>query len=169
MKTPKELRKLSNGRLFAYTDALAADPDMVAVWHGEEPEHYEPEPRGLEVDGGLKSIIRERDVQILKLEKQVSAMSDENLRLSAIISSWEEGEPEEDPEEEKTVPADDNNSLARMSVLIEKAAEMLRNGDANDFTGLGLPRVERLEALAGIPDVTSQERTAAFEAAKDLS
>ena len=48
--TPKELRKLSDGRVFAYTEALAKRSDMVAVWGGEQPEHYEPpKPLGLKI------------------------------------------------------------------------------------------------------------------------
>jgi hypothetical protein len=46
---------------------------------------------------------------------------------------------------------------------------MLVKNDSNDFTGAGVPRVERLEAWAGIAEVTAQERTEAFEKAQELS
>ena len=36
MSTPKHLRKISDGRVFAYTDVLAKRSDMVALWEEGE-------------------------------------------------------------------------------------------------------------------------------------
>ena len=43
---PKELKKITDGRIFAYTDALAARPDMVPIWpDGVNPNTSSPQPQ----------------------------------------------------------------------------------------------------------------------------
>ena len=43
---PKELKKITDGRILAYTDALAARPDMVPIWpDGVNPNTSPPRPQ----------------------------------------------------------------------------------------------------------------------------
>ena len=179
---PKQLRKVTNNRIFAYTDALAELPDMVPVWGpGEEPEPEEQVSKGLEVnqkdlDSKVKKMLREKDKIIMNLEKQLSVIGDENQKLHDQIADLENkllGPADSDPavntETTPPAPLDGLSKDERMDILVESTVEMLKAEDPNDFTGAGVPRVERLESWSGIAEVTAQERTEAFEKAQELS
>jgi len=174
MKTPKELRKISDGRIFAYTDALARRPDMVPVWGpGEEPE-YPSDSKGLDIGAGaedhLKKTLRKQTETIMNLENQLSVIGEENQKLLDRIDELEkQASAKSDPDEsEDRPPHDDLPDETRLKILVEKTAEMIRRGDKNDFTGQGLPRVERLEAISGIAEVTGSERNMAYDAAQKI-
>jgi hypothetical protein len=182
MTNPKQLRKVTNNRIFSYTDALAALPDMVPVWApGEEPEPEEQVSKGLEVnpkdiDRNVKKILREKDKIIMQLEKQLSVVGDENQKLhdqvATLETQWAAASEDEtvktvDPKTTDAAPHDNLTTEERMNILVGKTVEMLQKNDPNDFTGAGVPRVERLEAWAGIAEVTGQERTEAFEKAQE--
>ena len=180
-KTPTHLRKISDDRIFAYTEALAERPDMVPVWEAGEapPESETSMSKGLELnidnaDENIKELLRDQNSMILRQEKQISLLGDENQRLHEEISRLEEAlnESDETPSDAKTGDTEESQGVSvdddtRMALLVEKTLEMIKNKDQNDFTGAGVPRVERLEAIAGIPEVTAQERTTAFEKAKE--
>jgi hypothetical protein len=181
MGKPKQLRKTTNGRIFAYTDALAELPDMAPVWAtGEEPEPEEPISKGLEVnpkdlDSEAKKIIRAKDKQLVTMEKQLMVLSEENQKLLDQVADLEkqlaapltEGQAAEN--ELATEPLDDLAANERMDILVGKTLEMMTKDDPNDFTDANMPRVERLEVWAGIAEVTAKERTEAYKKAQELS
>jgi hypothetical protein len=178
---PKQLRKISNGRLFAYTDALAELPGMAPVWApGEEPEPEEQVSKGLEVntkdiDSKVKKMMRSKDKMLVTMEKQLLALSEENQKLLDQVADLEnllagvsltEGQAVEN--ELATEPLDDLATNERMDILVGKTLEMMEKADPNDFTDANMPRVERLEVWAGIAEVTAKERTEAFKKAQEL-
>lgn len=175
-KKPKLLRKVEDpgkGRIFTYTEALAKRSDMVPIWgENEQPPEPVKSASGLDVKGAeivplLHEQMREKDQIIAKLNRQIDALMEDNQAAAQEIHDLKaklaHGENEQRPE---APPHDDLPDPERLSLLVEKTVEMIRNGDENDFTGQGKPRVERLEAWAGIAEVNSKERDAAFEQAK---
>lgn len=184
-QTPKELKKVSGpgkGRIFAYTEALAARSDMVPVWGEDQqpPERVEPASGlsfpGSEIVPTLHEQLREKDKIIESMQQQIDGLVEDAQKdsqvihdLKAKIAQYELGEselPSETPLEPP--PHDGLSAEQRLKVLTAKTVEMIRNGDENDFTGQGKPRVERLEAWAGIAEVNANERDVAFDQAQAL-
>jgi hypothetical protein len=178
MSTPKHLRKISDGRIFAYTEILAKRSDMVAVWEpGEEPDIELGTGGGLEVDPSdfdrkTKRLLEQKDKKLISTEKALNevvmenqALLDEIEELKAKLEAL--GAPPEQTEQvEKKPAAKDLSPEDRMALLVTTVREMIDGEDALDFTGAGLPRIERLEATAGVADVTAEERNEAYHAAK---
>ena len=182
METPKQLRNVATGRIFSYTEALAKRSDMVGVFDdGSEAVLVDKiMSRGLNVSveetDSMKALLREKDSIILNLQKELNVVANENAKLFDKIAELEKKDEVIDfsmtsglPTVGKDpAPAGTKLYSDRMKALIEKCGEMIRAEDENDFTGLGLPRIERLEELSGIAEVSAQERTQAFEQAKKL-
>lgn len=104
---PKLLKKVSDGRIFNYTDKLAARVDMVPVWENGIDPYYE-KPKGLGLAAGesdidtaravnedvveegrtsqLRSALNEKNQQILSLQEQLNETSDECMRLNAEVA-----------------------------------------------------------------------------------
>ena len=179
MKTPMHLRNVRNNRIFAYTEELASRPDMVPFWTKEaRPSKEEIASLHSSTEGGLaleasdldaksKTLMRERDKQIINLERQLDAVGAENQKLHAEIDGLKaqiealvSGDPLEVP-----VTKADVDVESRMNTLVEATKVILKRNDPNDFTGANMPRVETLEAEAGIGEVTGQERTEAYHTA----
>jgi len=173
MDKPKQLRSTESGRVFSYTEELAKRSDMVAIADSGESlgpwkETKDKPSNGLKVDDvsdNLKVQLRQKDRIILRLEKDLAVLSSENSTLLDRIAALEANDtPDAEPEEAKT----ESEVSERLESLTAACLKMIMSDNPNDFTGSGLPRIERLEELSGISDVNAKERTKAFEKAKEL-
>lgn len=169
---PKELRKIDDGRIFGYTDALAKRPDMVPIW----PDNVDPNTgvvpeEGTRVeskDRQLRSVIVEKDTIILGLQRQVDDLSVEISELNEEISRLNRALNASDSRTvatgtESAKPAG-NDMETRDNLILKTAKDMLDSGERINFTGQGKLRIERIEALSGLNDVTSQDREKAMKA-----
>jgi hypothetical protein len=164
MNKPMFLKRVDDGRILAYTEALASRKDMIPVWpDGEEPKDYKPpKPQGLRVDDVPANIweeaVREKDKIILDMQRQMDEMVKEISRLTAEIS--EKNEAVVEPEK----PEIDSG---RVSVIVSAINEMIKEADPLDFTGLGKARLEKIEARCGLTGVTGAERDEAMRIIKE--
>ena len=164
--TPKMLRKTTDGRIFAYTEALAARADMVAVW----PDNVDPnfgEPKtGLEMveskEGQLRTALSEKDRMIITLQGQMDDLVKDNQALNEEVSKLHAYINNLTKPKEAEKPADPE----RFAKILEAAQYIIATNDPNHFTGLGKIRIEPLETKSGLTDITAAERDAAMEQCK---
>lgn len=171
MTTPKHLRKISDGRIFAYTQELAKRSDMVVVWEqDEEPQIELGTGGGLEIDPSdfdrkTKKLLEQKDKMIIATEKEMDKLVSENQELLDRVAELEAQfaglEPADNEEEKKPTSPE-----TRMEVLIATVKAMITGGNSLDFTGAGMPRVERLEEISGIAEVSAEERNEAYRIAQ---
>lgn len=171
---PKELRRISDGVIFGYTDALAGMNGMVAVWpDGVNPNIEEPPSEGLRVeskDRQLRDVISDKSKQLVAMEKQVNDLYEENAKLNEeiaklnrVIESMQAPKDVPDAVDVPTftpvAPIGDRQTFVNLAV-----EQMYADNIPTDFTVTGKPRMESIEARSGIENVTSREREAAMKA-----
>lgn len=166
---PKLLRKVSNGRIFPYTETLAKRKDMVPVWPDDVNPNISTPRTGLEIEASkdlqFSGALAEKDAIILNLNRQIEdlnkVISEQNehiTRLNQMISTAPNA-----PETTQEVPPADPG---RMAKITEAAKKIMEVNDPNNFTGSGKIRIEPLEAACGLADITAGERDAAMESLK---
>lgn len=134
----RQLKQVDTGRIFGYTEALAKRKDMIVI--GEAPVQ-----KGLSIqtqdDSGYKA-------QIKSLQEQLDALMADNQALLEEIAKLKGADPD------------------RFKKICDAAEVLITTNDSTAITSQGKIRIERLEAVSGIADITSQERDAAMEAMK---
>lgn len=168
---PKELRKISDGRIFTYTDALAERKDMVPIW----PDNVNPNVPEDVVDEDKKAGSKDRQLreevaninkEKLALQKQLEDLYIENAKLNEEVSRLNQAlDTKEAAGDKSEIPSINGLDPGGRQELINKAVEEMYNeNDPLDFTGSNKPRVERIEARCSLADVSGAERDIAMAA-----
>jgi hypothetical protein len=163
MIVPKQLRKITTGQIFSYTEALAKRKDMIPHW----PHNVDPNvpSSGLgteaakdiafkEAFGQAEKEIQSLQAYISKLEDEKKQLLDENQKLLAIVN--------DKPLPPEEVPPNGPKS-DRQTIINEAVRSILNDKNEHDMTTTGLPRIEAIEAVSGLSDVTASEREIAME------
>lgn len=168
---PKQLRKISDGRVFTYTDKLARRSDMVPVWEdGVDPNiaagNLTPEEVDESKQGQLRSSLAEKNKMLLEKDKQIEALTQQTIdqnteieRLNITIANLSKPSIEGDEQEEQPP-----ENQARKEKIAATLKAILEENDPNNFTGSGKVRIEVIEALSELTGVSAAERDAAMEA-----
>jgi hypothetical protein len=166
---PKELKQVPSGRIFGYTDALAERPDMVAIWPDGIDPNMGHEPKTKEEAENIKTgqireelqtkdkIIANMEAQMADMAKEIEKLNEENMKLRQLNS---QDAPTDNPQPDEVPPVASDH---RTDNIRKAAAEIIKNGDPNDFTGQGKIRIGRLEAISGVADIDAAERDAAMD------
>lgn len=179
MLKPKELRNVNNGRIFAYTDALAELPNMVPHWKdGVDPNRAGGLDIGESVSGqindALKSAmakIEEKNATISELRNKIDAQAELiamlNKNVNAVVAENDELKKAMSEAENSKMKMPSVQSASERQTLINNAVRaILAEENPDELTTTGLPRVEAIEARAQIQDINAAERNIAVEAAK---
>ena len=176
MLKPKMLRKTTDGRLFAYTDALASRPDMIPVWENDvDPNWVRPERLTMtgelvaeEQTTQLRTVLYEKEELIKRLTEQIDSLTEDIMsqneeiaKLNKMLFSPVE-EVEVLPDEEKMTAT----GYDRRTMVVAAAKKLLAIGGTNNITARGQLRIEALEEESGFTDITSTERDAAQKEAE---
>lgn len=168
---PKELRSITSGRVFGYTEALAKRSDMVAVWPNGVDPNFGQEPMTEEQVNDSKTgqirdelmsknaIISNMQTQMDEMAAEIERLNDENSKLRQML------EPSVDDPSVKNTPTDKVNPPEineRQAKIIAAAHDIMEKKEKNDFTGQGKIRIGRLEEESGISDITAEERDIAM-------
>lgn len=182
---PKQLRKVTTGQIFGYTEALARRPDMVPVWaDGVDPNT--PQKPGLSVDGARSAelvravkelqemldkadeTIQEKNGQLEMLQGELSAANAQVLELSHRLSaemSANENKDSAEVDDSAVIETSVATELSRQDKIDLAVAEIYTEGNKSDFTRTdNLPKIPSVEARCGFDDVSAKERDAAVEA-----
>ena len=170
MLKPKMLRKTTDGRLFAYTDALASRPDMIAVWENDvDPNWVKPERMTMtgelvaeEQATQLRAHLFEKEEIILKLNKQIDELTEQLMSQNEEISKLNKMlfAPVEKVPDIKTADPD------RQRVMVAAAKKILSDNLPHMITARGQIRIESLEEVSGLSGIVSTERDAAQKEAE---
>jgi hypothetical protein len=160
MIVPKQLRKITTGQIFSYTEALAKRKDMIPHWpHNVDP-NVPSSGLGTEAakDIAFKEAFGQAEKEIQSLQAYISTLEDEkkqlldeNQKLLSIVNNAPQKETQD-------VPMAD-----RQAIINEAVRSILNDKNKHDITTTGLPRIEAIEAVSGLSDVTASEREIAME------
>ena len=170
MLKPKMLRKTTDGRLFAYTDALASRPDMIPVWDQDvDPNWVKPERLTMtgtlvaeEQATQLRTHLFEKEETIVKLNKQIDDLTEQLMSQNEEIAKL--NKMLFAPVEE--VPIDNVIDPDRKRIMVAAAKKILADKDGHTITARGTIRIESLEEVSGLSGIVSTERDAAQKEAE---
>jgi hypothetical protein len=176
MLKPKMLRKTTDGRLFAYTDALASRPDMIPVWENDvDPNWVRPERLTMtgelvaeEQTTQLRTVLYEKEELIKKLTEQIDSLTEDIMSQNEEIAKLNKMlfSPPDEVEAIPDEPMLPKPDFDRKTMLVAAAKKLMAIGGTNNITARGQLRIEALEEESGLTGVTSTERDAAQKEAE---
>lgn len=182
---PKQLRKVSTGQIFAFTEALAQRSDMVPVWPDGVDPNEPTRKSGLTIDEGRESALRDhigdleakieaaaiellsKDREIADLQEQLKKSNAQVIALGNRAGTEEQEDPPADAENKVTETPVEVQELSRQDKIDLAVGEIYGDSNPDDLTKGGLPRIPAIEARCGFNDVTPEERKRAAEAHKN--
>lgn len=169
MILPKHLKKVDNGRIFVYDPILAKRSDMIPVWEDGVDPNVKPKMTGLEIqvarDSQADSAMAEKEQQVHDLQAQVQdllgQLNEANETIQKLNAALKVGPTAPEPVKAQRVDADPE----RFGRIVDGVKKLMQ--DPNNMTGGGKVRIEPLEDMLGITDITAAERDAAMGAVSE--
>lgn len=153
---PRMLKQVTTGRVYMWTKALSARKDMVPTDTNLPAPQEKPMPTESK-EGELRALLAEKDKIILDLQRKLDEMAKAAIEQNDIATLFEPVAAIEPPAA---------TSSDRMKIITAGTQKIVNEDDRNNFTAMGKVRIEPLEIITGLTDITAQERDEAFEACK---
>jgi hypothetical protein len=171
---PKQLRNTDNGRVFAYTEALSKEPNMIPHWeNGVDPNQAAGLDIGASAGNQVKAAMTELETELEKAHMTIANLQtelrDRNSELARVTESNRRAMAEiaqlrSDLDDAGKTPRPQTqvDGSERQQMINAAVKAILTDKNSDELTTTGMPRVEAIEARCGIQDVNAAERNIAM-------